>query len=276
MRVGALDVTAVDDGVGRVTPAQLYAAGGKERPGKGARDEDWAEHTGFLSSAGQLEMPVGTFLIRAGERVVLVDAGYGPQAPATVSGARLPENLAAEGIGPADVTDVVLTHLHTDHIGWCAVDGVPTFPNATYRCAAADWAYFVAGTGDTAFHRFAASTLAPIEDRFDTWAGESTLAPGLDVVPAAGHTPGSATIVLTSQGERAVLLGDVVHHPVQLLDDAWERVVDVDETAARRAQRAIVADLIRDRTPVVGAHFPGLRFGLIVDRDGRRRWEPLP
>lgn len=275
MRVGALDVTPVDDGIGRVTPGQLYAAGGKERPGKGARDEDWAEHTGFLSAAGQLEMPVGTFLIRSGDRVLLVDAGYGPQAPATVSGARLPENLAASGVGLEDVTDVVLTHLHTDHIGWCGVDGVPTFRNAKYRCAAADWAYFVAGTGDTAFHRFASATLGPIEDRFETWAGEVTLAPGVDVVPAGGHTPGSSVIVLASQGERAVLLGDVVHHPVQLLDDAWERVVDVDEAAARRTQCAIVAELIRDRTPAVGAHFPGLRFGLVVERDGRRRWESL-
>lgn len=264
-----MKVIPVDDGIGRVTPGQLYG----DRVGRGTRDEDWDDHREFLSG-GRLEMPIGTFVIRTGDRVMLVDAGYGPQAPPTVSGPRLPDNLAAAGVRAEDVTDVILTHLHADHIGWCAVDGRAAFPAATYRCASADWAHFVDGADepDAKYHRVATATLAPIQDRFETWTGEHTLAPGVDVVPAAGHTPGSSVIVLSHRGERAVLLGDVVHHPVQLLDDAWERVTDVDEARARRTQVAVARELIRDRTLAVGAHFPGLRFGRVVETGGRRRW----
>lgn len=278
MRIGDIRVTPVDDGIGHVTPGQLYAAGGKDgHTSKGTRDKDWDDHREFLSAEGELEMPVGTFLVRTGGRAILVDAGYGPQAPATVSGARLPDNLTAAGVDPAEITDVVLTHLHADHIGWCAVDGTPTFPSATYRCAAADWEHFVKGADDPdapdlKYRQVAAATLGPIEDRFEMWGGETTVAPGVDVVPAAGHTPGCSMVVLGSAGERALLLGDVVHHPVQLLDDMWERVIDVDEEQARRTQVAVVRDLIRDGTPAVGAHFPGLRFGRVVEQEGRRRW----
>lgn len=282
MKIGGIEVTPVDDGVGHVTPGQLYAAGGKRAatngaPRRGTEDHHWTDHREFLSTEGELEMPVGTFVIRSGVRTILVDAGYGPQAPPTVSGPRLPDNLASRGIDPGDVTDVVLTHLHADHIGWSAVDGVPTFPSATYRCAAADWTHFVKGADDPdapdlAYRKTAATVLGPIEDRFEMWDRETTVAPGVDIVPAGGHTPGSSIIVLGSQGRRALLLGDVVHHPVQLLEDDWERVVDVDEERARRTQVAIVRDLIRDGTPAVGAHFPGLRFGRVVVRNGRRRW----
>ncbi|GLZ02764.1 hydrolase [Actinomadura sp. NBRC 104412] len=277
MKVGGIAVTPVDDGIGHVTPGQLYAAGSGGREGKGTRDEDWEEHREFLSPDGELEMPVGTFVIRSGDRLMLVDAGYGPQAPPTVSGPRLPENLAAAGVRPEDVTDVVLTHLHADHIGWCAVEGEATFPSATYRCAEADWTRFVDGAGDenapdAKYREVAAATLGPIKNRFEMFAGETTLAPGVDIVPAPGHTPGSSMIVLSGGGERALLIGDVVHHPVQLLDDAWERVIDVDEARARAMQIAVARDLVRDGTPVVGAHFPGLRFGRVVRDGNRRRW----
>jgi glyoxylase-like metal-dependent hydrolase (beta-lactamase superfamily II) len=276
VKVGALDVTPVNDGVGHVTPGQLYAAGSGTAQGKGTQDEDWAEHREFLCD-GQLEMPVGTFVIRSGDRLMLVDAGYGPVAPPTVSGPRLPDNLAAAGVRPEDITDVVLTHLHADHIGWCAVEGKATFPSATYRCASADWTHFVDGVDepdapDANYRKVAAATLGPIKDRFDLWTGETTLAPGVDIVPAPGHTPGCSMIVLSGGDERAVLLGDVVHHPVQLLDDRWERVIDVDEARARRTQVALVGELLRDGTPVAGAHFPGLRFGRVVGDGDRRRW----
>src|SRR5436190_9240512 len=84
VEVGVIHVVAVDDGVGRVTPAQLLAAGGAA-PGS---DAGWErdEHRAFLDSEGRLEMPVGAFVVRTGERTILVDAGYGPEPPATVEG----------------------------------------------------------------------------------------------------------------------------------------------------------------------------------------------
>ena len=97
---------------------------------------------------------------------------------------------------PAEVTDVLFTHLHFDHIGWASVDGVPTFPNATYRCDRRDWDHFV-GSDDAA-----TAQLRPVEDRFEPWDGDVTIAPGVDTRLCAGHTPGSALIVLSSGDQR--------------------------------------------------------------------------
>ena len=66
-----------------------------------------------------------------------------------MAGGHLLESLAGIGVTPDDVTDVLFTHLHFDHIGWATVDGVPTFPKATYRCDVRDWDHFY-GTDDDA------------------------------------------------------------------------------------------------------------------------------
>src|SRR4051794_10433750 len=135
MRVGAFEITPVLDGVGWFHPRELYAQ----------RDEaDWAPHRQFLDTEGRLELPVGGFLVTGGpeQRVVLIDLGVASVPGAMVQGGAMLDNLAGVGIQPAAVTDVVLTHLHRDHIGWASIDGRPVFPNATYRCAQLDWDYF--------------------------------------------------------------------------------------------------------------------------------------
>ncbi|HEV8297948.1 MAG TPA: MBL fold metallo-hydrolase [Acidimicrobiales bacterium] len=266
------------DGVGKVTPAQLFAPELAPAGGKGRAAADWVDHAQFLDGDGRLEMPIGALVVVAAERVVLVDGGYGPAVPATVeNGASLLRNLAAAGFTPDDVTDVVFSHLHADHIGWASVDGVATFPRATYRCDARDWAHFVDGAADdqasdAAYRRNAYDKLTPIAARFETWSSDGPLFGGVDVVHAPGHTPGNNMIVLSAGSERAVFLGDVVHCPVQLLDDEWARIADVDEAIARRTQARIARELEAAGTPVVGAHFPGLRFGRVLFGDAGRQW----
>ena len=100
-------------------------------------------HLALLDENGMLELAIGGFLIRSAERVAIVDAGVGQSPlPLLICGAFL-ESLASHGVTPDEVTDVIFTHLHFDHIGWASRDGVPVFPNATYRCDARDWEYFV-------------------------------------------------------------------------------------------------------------------------------------
>lgn len=104
---------------------------------------------GGVSSEGLLESPMTTYVIRAAGRLILVDTGIGPDISPlarfgyTGSAGRLPAALAAGGIAPESVDDVVFTHLHTDHIGWNTVSAgdafVPMFPKARYVVARADW-----------------------------------------------------------------------------------------------------------------------------------------
>ena len=116
------------------------------------------------------------------------------------------------------MTDVLFTHLHFDHIGWASVDGVPTFPNATYRCDRRDWDHFV-GSDDAA----TAASSGRSRTASSRGTATSSIAPGVDARLCAGHTPGARSIVLSSGDQRALLLGDVVHCAVELLDDEWAR-----------------------------------------------------
>jgi glyoxylase-like metal-dependent hydrolase (beta-lactamase superfamily II) len=189
-------------------------------------------------------------------------------------------------VQPEEVTDVIFTHLHFDHIGWASRDGVPVFPNATYRCDSRDWEYFVDPPAELAAQPLdednpmaplvapgsGRALLEPVESRLDAWDGDSALLPGLDVRLAAGHTPGSGVMVLSSGTARAVLLGDVAHCPVELLEDEWAGIGDVDAELARRTRVALMREFEGTDVPLVASHFPGLRFGRVLAGQGKRQW----
>src|SRR5262249_47648687 len=87
-----------------------------------------------------------------------------------------------------------------------------------------------------------------------------------------GHTPGSTIIVLSSGTARAMLIGDVVHCPVELIDDEWAGLADVDPAMAQRARASLAAEVEGTDVPVAAAHFPGLQFGRLLVGNGRRTW----
>jgi glyoxylase-like metal-dependent hydrolase (beta-lactamase superfamily II) len=262
MHIGDLVVEPVFDGVMKA-PATAF---------KGTTDEQWAPHRRFLDADGRLEFALGGFLVRApGNRLVLVDAGIGDRTGAMMNGAgqftggQLLKSLASYGVQPADITDVVFTHLHFDHVGWASQEGAIVFPNATYRCDARDWEHF-------RDNERVQPILAPIEDRLTTWDGSGPLASGVDLMSAPGHTPGSTIIVLSSGTARGLLLGDVVHCPVELLDDEWAGLGDVDPELAKATRNALAREIEGTDTPVAAAHFPGMVFGRLLSANGRRAW----
>lgn len=184
--------------------------------------------------------------------------------------AHLPvENTVTHPRGLRCVTDVVFTHMHADHVGWSTVRGRVTFPRATYRVHAADWTYFMTGPeADPALQE----TLAPVAERLETFDEETELVPGLRARPAPGHTPGSTVYVVSDAGERALLLGDVVHTVAELTDPEWEGMFDVDRSAATAMRKHIADELAATGDAFAPAHFPELAFGRLVTVDGMRRF----
>ena len=262
MNIGDLVVQPIFDGV-MTAPATAF---------KGTTDEQWAPHRRFLDAQGRLEFALGGFLVRApGERLILVDAGIGPRSGSIMAGqapyhgGELLNSLAARQVRPSDITDVVFTHLHFDHVGWASHDGAVVFPNATYRCDTRDWEHF-------RDNQRVQPLLAPLEERLVTWDGSGPLCPGIDALSAPGHTPGSTIAVLSSGTARGLLLGDVVHCPVELLEDEWAGLGDVDPELARRTRNALAREIEGTDTPVAAAHFPGMVFGRLVVANGRRSW----
>jgi glyoxylase-like metal-dependent hydrolase (beta-lactamase superfamily II) len=277
LQVGDIEILPVIDGSARVEPTMAFT---------GTTKEDWTPHGGLLDDNGMIEMAMGGFLVRTADRVAIIDAGVGQSPLPLLSGGAFLDSLAVHGVEPADVTDVIFTHLHFDHIGWASRDGVAVFANATYRCDARDWEYFVEPPANLTMQAVDAENplaqlvapgsgralLEPVKDQLEAWDGDASLLPGLDVRLAPGHTPGSGVMVLSSGTARAVILGDVAHCPVELLEDEWAGIGDVDPELARRTRVALMREYEGLDIPITASHFPGLAFGRVLPGQGRRQW----
>ena len=260
--IGDVSVVPVVDSVVRFDPAKAYGA---------MTAVDWSRHASLLDGEGFLRLTLGGYVVRSGDRVLLVDAGVGPEdrqgKTATMPGGKLLDNLRASGTAPEEITDVVFTHLHVDHIGWGAVGDQIVFPNATYRCHQADWDYFLGGGAMSDPEKL--SVMAPV---MSCWSQSTTLAPGFDVIDAPGHTPGSSIVVLSDANERGVLLGDVVHCPAELVEDEWQTIGDVDPQLARRTATQLAREYEGSDAVIGAAHFTDLQFGRLLLGEGRRKW----
>ena len=192
----------------------------------------------------------------------------------------LERGLRELDVAPDQITDVVCSHLHHDHIGWLSDGQVPYFPNATIHVERHDLDYFLgAGRGEEAY--FAAlyaampttRRLAPVLDRIEPWDGDARIARGVDMVFAPGHTPGNSYTVLSCGTERALVLGDTVHCPLELTDTEFSLMGDMDQALADRA-RTLVRKLIEDEPSirVTSPHFPDLRFGRILPGSAKHGW----
>lgn len=264
--LGSTTVTPLLDSEIRVPGDELLRAGAAHFPVldgvRGLEPGDWAAYPEHLDADGLFRMTFGGYLVRTGDRVVLVDVGVGPRPfappgiPAPYDGV-LPESLRAEGLAPGDVTDVVLTHLHLDHIGWVSVDGQPTFPNATYRMAAQELAAVAPPP--------VKELMAPVHDRIETWDRDTGLLPGVDVRMAPGHTPGTSVVVVSSGDDRVFLVGDVAHCPHELLFRDWAGLGDADPVAAASARAEIAEEAEHEGAYVASTHFSGLAIGRITD-----------
>lgn len=231
---------------------------------------------------------LGGYLVRHGSRTIVVDAGIGPRAKYPFAAGGFRSALVAAGVARAEVTDVIFTHLHYDHIGWAAIDGRPYFPNATYRVDHRDWEHYCgSGPGMSEFEGSfcypetdaPAVRLAPVADRLEFFEGEQEIMPGLRALEASGHTPGETVLELVSGGEHGLLLGDLVHAQPELIDDnqqgRWNFQGHINEQDAIASVNRIRKRLFDERIPFAAAHFPGLRWARIVTDGSTRTWENL-
>ncbi|GAB3202367.1 MBL fold metallo-hydrolase [Geodermatophilus arenarius] len=265
MRVGTVRVDAVADGT---SVARRSCFGGDVPPGA---------HPELFDRDDAAWLPIGCFVVRTGGRVVLVDAGTGPEAQSLpdrmlLAGGQLPTGLRALGVRQDDVTDVVCTHLHADHVGWLfGPDGEPGSPGRRSGSAPPTAPTSSTGRGEMARH---------VRTGFRRWAGtarlrplaeDATVTPGVDARLTPGHTPGHPPVSVTSGGERLVLLGDAVTCPVQLAEPGRRSMGDVDAALAHRTRRRLWRELGEEGTSGVGAHSPQPARGRVTRSGGR--WE---
>lgn len=248
--VGSATVIALEDGAGTFFEP-------REQAFPAATAEQWRaadrRDPAAVTLDGRWWLAFRCFAIRLDTgSTIVVDAGIGPaDAPAAawapVPG-RLPAELAAAGIAPDDVTAVVLTHLHTDHIGWAVTGtGEPYFPNARYLLQRAE-----AEAVDELNPALRASLLAPLRaaGRLQEIAGEHRLGPAARIIATPGHTPGHQSVLVEDAGETILLTGDLLVHAVQLVDPALAYAYEVDPAMARTSRIAALRDLAGRPGPV--------------------------
>lgn len=254
LTLGPVRVDSVLDGHMGVAPQVLY-------PHVSAQEwAGWA--AAHLNADGNVPLDYGGYLLRGpGDQVILVDAGGGGDFTSVegksilYDGHRLVGSLADLAVTPAQITDVVFTHLHFDHCGGASLNGEPAFPQATYWCHAADWEAFVDGPADERVRK----AMLPVADLVRTWTEDVAIMSWLRLVHCQGHSPGNAIALVDGGGRRLALIGDLAHHPLEFQRPGWHGGVDWDPATAVEQRTRWFGRFADEGILVASSHFPGQR-----------------
>jgi glyoxylase-like metal-dependent hydrolase (beta-lactamase superfamily II) len=262
VQVGDIDVLVISDGVLPITASTLAT---NVDPGDLA---DWLGDN-FLPPE-VLEWPLNVVLVRSGDRTILVDAGLGLEFPDFPRAGQTAVRLEAAGIDLASVTDVVLTHLHMDHVGGLLTEGVKDRlrPDVRVHVATAEAEFWEApdfsrttmpqpipGVLRSTASRFLdeyRSQLRPFETDYE-------VAPGVLVCRTGGHTPGHSVVRLASGGDRLTFAGDAVFQ-VGFENPEWHNGFEHDPEEAARVRVRLLRELASTGESLVATHlsFPSV------------------
>lgn len=274
MLLGDFEVTALLDGILDLPPHKLLTNTTHRQVSK------------LLEKSFQKEAvptSVNAYLINTGSKLVLVDAGaaglFGPTLGQLLS------NLKASGYQPEQVDEIVITHMHGDHVGGLVLDGKLVFPNATVHADRHDADFWLSQANlDKApkemqdFFKGAQASLNPYvaAGKFKAFDGDAVLVPGIKAIATHGHTPGHTIYAIESKGQKLVLWGDLMHvAAVQFAQPSVTITFDVDSKAAAVQRKKAYADAAKGRYLVAGAHLPFPGLGHIRAEGKGYAWVPL-
>lgn len=275
-RVGDIEVTALLDGYTEIPTKFILGY-----------DEDIAKESTKKSyhrfTSGSISIPVNAYVIKTGKETILLDAGGVTGFFPTLG--KLPANMEAAGINPSDITSILLTHLHPDHIGALAKqDGSKVFENATLTVSEIEWNFIhnddVRNAAPEDFRPMidvARMAVAPYADGRQMFKGEKELFTGVTSLPLPGHTPGQTGYVIHSKGENLLFWGDVIHFTtLQFASPDWGVVFDGDVDHGRKTRRALLERVSTEGMAIAGAHvdFPGI--GYVEKSDDAYRYVSAP
>jgi glyoxylase-like metal-dependent hydrolase (beta-lactamase superfamily II) len=273
MMLGDFEVTAISDGAASLDAVKLL--------NEPAVETEAALKDVFLSNP--VDSSINAFLINTGTKLILVDTGGGAFLGPTLG--KFQSNFAVAGYKPEQVDEILLTHMHRDHVGGLVINGKVSFPNATVHAdkwesdfwlskenlekAAPDIKPRFQGVVDTVGLYIASGHYMPFE------AGSEIL-PNVRTVASHGHTVGHTTYVIESQGQQLWLVGDVINfgavqfdHP--LVSSSFDK--DGEEASASRVE--IFSDAAKERALIGAAHLPFPGLGHLRATGNAWQWLPV-
>jgi glyoxylase-like metal-dependent hydrolase (beta-lactamase superfamily II) len=277
LRVGEIDVLVVSDGV-LLLPGAMLAHNAEP-----AVREAWLKDMFLPPDA--FDWALNVVVVRSGGRTILIDAGMGAEFPDLPRAGRLVLRLEAAGIDLASVTDVVLTHMHMDHVGGLLADGVKDRlrPDLRIHVAAAEVKFWEApdfsrvsmppGFPD-ALRRTAKRFLNEYRSQLRTFEEEYEVAPGVVVCRTGGHTPGHSVVRLASGGDRLTFAGDLVF-AVGFEHPEWYNGFEHDPEEAARVRVRLLRELAANGGLLVATHMPFPSVGHVAVAGDAFRWVPV-
>lgn len=274
LKIGEIDVLVVSDGVLPLPTATL--ATNADPDVRAAWFQDM-----FLPPDA-FDWPLNVLVVRSGERTILVDAGLGGQFPGFPRAGQFPKRLEAAGIDLSSITDVVVTHMHMDHVGGLLVDDVKERlrPDVRIHVAAAEVAFWtqpdfshtsmpgpVPGVLRSTARRFASE----YQSQLRIFEEQHEVAPGVLVWRTGGHTPGHSVVRLTSGGDRLTFLGDAIF-PVGFEHPDWHNGFEHDPEESVRVRVRLLREAVASGELLVAAHLPFPSVGRVAVDGDAFRW----
>lgn len=274
-KIGDFELIALSDGTLPIPADQLLT---NVQPG---------EVAALLAKAYQaphVDASINAYLIKAGDRLVLVDAGTGELLGPNLN--KIGASLKAVGYSPEQITDILITHIHTDHTGGLMDGQRMVFPHATLHLEDKEMDFWFdpqqrakASQSNQQYFAQAQEKVGPYKaaGRIKTFSGAVEIFPGISSEPAPGHTPGHTFYSLESKGEKLVFWGDLLHvADVQLPRPDITIVFDIDPKVAAQTRQRAFAQAVKGGYWVAGDHisFPGVGH---LQADGKGyRWVAMP
>jgi glyoxylase-like metal-dependent hydrolase (beta-lactamase superfamily II) len=220
-------------------------------------------------------------LLRDGERTILFDVGSGTDFMS--SAGELPDALAAMGLSSDDITDVVFTHAHPDHL-WGLLDDFddPMFANANFKIGRAEWDYWTnpntiddIGTDRQTFAVGAARRLAAIEDQIEFFDDGQEILPGVAARATYGHTPGHMSFEVNMGSESVLITGDCIgNHHLAFEYPEYASGSDQDKTLGATTRTKIMDELASRQMTMIGYHLPNGGIGRVERKGNAYRFVP--
>jgi glyoxylase-like metal-dependent hydrolase (beta-lactamase superfamily II) len=258
LQVGDIDVLVISDGVLPITASTM------------ATNSDSGDFASWLKDMflppDVLDWPLNVAVVRSGDKTVLIDSGLGLEFPDFPRAGQLALRLEAAGIAPSSVTDVVLTHLHMDHIGGLLGDGLRERlgPDLRVHLAAAEAEFWespdfsrtvMPAPIPEVLRRTASKFLVEYDSMLRPFDTEYEVAPGVLVSRTGGHTPGHSIVRLASGGDRLTFAGDAVFQ-VGFDNPEWQNGFEHDPEEATRVRLRLLQELAATGEALVATHLP--------------------
>lgn len=271
-RVGEVKITRI---------IEIEATGGMSRIIPDAKRElvrniKWL-HPHFCDEDGRMRGAIHALIVDTPDLNIIVDTCIGNDKDRVIPAwnkLQTPflSDIAEAGYPRESIDKVMCTHLHVDHVGWNTMlhedTWVPTFEHARYLYSKTEFEHW-RGENQESYGPLLADSIMPVFEAglVDLVQQDHQICPEIRLIPTPGHTPGHVSVMIESKGESALITGDFLHHPCQIVHPEWSSSPDVDPAQAIATRRSMYQKLAGTPTLMIGTHFATPTAGHLV-KDG--------